>query len=137
MAARKPAPRRKLRERTPIAEWTAAGLGLVLTLGAIGYSAWEGLTAGDGPPRLSVEAGAPEPSAPGFVVPLTVKNDSHATAAAVEVTGELEQGGQVVETRRVVLAYVPGKGETRGGLLFERDPRGGGLRVRAEGYEEP
>ena len=59
------------------------------------------------------------------------------TAAAVEVRGTLSAGGTVVEERRVVITYVPGKGEAHGGLLFERDPRAYVLSVTPEGYEEP
>lgn len=133
----KPAPRRRLVERTPISEWTAAAIGLALTLGVIGYSVWEGLAGDGGPPALSVEAQPAKAVEHGHVVPLVVRNDSDATAAAVEVRGVLEQAGQVVEERRAVFAYVPGQGEARGGLVFERDPAAFTLRVAAEGYEEP
>ena len=143
--ARKPAPkpagrapaRPRLVERTPLAEWTAAGIGALLTLGVIGYSLWEGLSGRPGPPVLQVEAQAPVDVPGGHVVPLVVRNDSHATAAAVEVRGLLEQAGQAVEERRATFAYVPGSGEARGGLVFERDPAAFTLRVSAEGYEEP
>lgn len=137
MAARKPQARPSFRERTPVAEWIAAAVGLVLTLGVIGYSLWEGLTADQALPSLTVEAGEPRVAGRGFVVPLVVKNASPTTAAAVEVKGVLEQAGAVVEERRAAFAYVPGHGEVRGGLVFERDPRAHSLRVAAEGYEEP
>ena len=118
-------------------EWVAAGIGALLTLGVIGYSLWEGLSGRPGPPVLQVEAQAPVDVPGGHVVPLVVRNDSHATAAAVEVRGVLEQAGQAVEERRATFAYVPGSGEARGGLVFERDPAAFTLRVSAEGYEEP
>jgi uncharacterized protein (TIGR02588 family) len=137
MAPRKPPPRRGLAERTPVAEWTAAALGLVLTLAVVGYSVWEGLTGDGGPPALSVEAKTAEAVEHGHVVPLVVRNAGDATAAAVEVRGVLEQAGQVVEERRAVFAYVPGGGQAKGGLVFERDPKTFTLRVAAEGYEEP
>jgi len=134
---RKPAPRRSLIARTPVAEWAAAALGLVLTLSVIGYSLWEGLIGDKGPPHLEVEAQAPKALARGHVVPIVLRNASHATAAAVEVRGVLEQAGAVIEERRATFAYVPGGGEARGGLVFERDPKMFTLRVAAEGYEEP
>lgn len=134
---KKPAARRTLTQRTPIAEWTAAGLGLALTLAVIGYSVWEGLVGDDGPPRLEIEAKPAQAAAGGHVVPIVLRNTSHATAAAVEVRGVLEQAGAVVEERRATFAYVPGGGEARGGLVFERDPKAFTLRVVAEGYEEP
>lgn len=134
---RKPASRKTLRERTPIAEWSAAGLGLILTLAVVGYSLWEGLAGDDGPPELEVETQPAQAVAKGHAVPIVVRNSSHSTAAAVEVRGVLEQAGAVVEERRATFAYVPGGGEARGGLVFERDPRAFTLRVAAEGYEEP
>ena len=137
MAPRKPPPRPSLAQRTPIAEWTAAAVGLALTLGVIGYSVWEGLAGDGGPPALSVETQTALALAEGHVVPLVVRNASDATAAGVEVRGVLEQAGQVVEERRTVFAYVPGGGEAKGGLIFERDPAAFTLRVAAEGYEEP
>lgn len=122
---------------TPIAEWIAAGLGLALTLAVIGYLVVGGLDERPGPPELSVAPSAVETVAGGFVVPLTVRNRGDATAAAVEVVGTLESDGRVVETRRVSLAYVPGEGEAKAGLIFTRDPGGYRLRIVAEGYEEP
>ncbi|MGA0606516.1 hypothetical protein ACO2Q0_10990 [Phenylobacterium sp. VNQ135] len=141
MAARKPAAktpvRPALKDRTPLAEWTAAALGAVLTIGVIGYSIWEVVSGDRGPPVLQIETKPAEAVAGGHVVPLIVRNDSHATAAEVEVRGVLEQAGRPVEERRAVFAYVPGGGEARGGLVFERDPAAFTLRVSAEGYEEP
>jgi uncharacterized protein (TIGR02588 family) len=134
--SRKPV-RKSLKERTPIAEWTAAGLGLALTLGVIGYSVWEGLSSGSDRPSLSIEVGAAEPSGGRYLAPITLRNDAHATAAAVEVRGVLRAGDAVVEERRTVFTYVPGKGQARGGLVFDHDPRAYDLRVTPEGYEEP
>lgn len=136
MAARKK-PRQTLVQRTPVAEWTAAGLGLLLTLAVLGYSVWQGLTDTRGPPSLSVAVERAAPTAGGFVVPLTVRNTSDATAADVEVRGVLEQAGVAVEERRAGFAYVPGRGEVSGGLVFQNDPARYRLSVRAEGYEEP
>lgn len=126
-----------LLSRTPVAEWIAAGLGLILTLGVVGYSVWEGVSADDGGPRLSVRTEAAEASGRSYVVPIVLRNDAHATAASVEVRGVLRAGGQIVEERRAVITYVPGKGEARGGLMFEHDPAAYRLSVQPEGYEEP
>ncbi|CAN7428861.1 hypothetical protein LJR219_002767 [Phenylobacterium sp. LjRoot219] len=126
-----------LLQRTPILEWIAAALGLLLTVSLLVYLVGEGLSARNGPPALSVATEAAKPSGGGFVVPVVVRNASNTTAAAVEVRGTLEQGGRVVEERRLSFTYVPGGGEVRGGLIFQRDPRGLRLSVSPEGYEEP
>lgn len=120
-----------------MAEWIAAALGGALTLGVIGYTVFEGVTAGEGKPVLTVETEAAQRAGRGYVVPIVVRNGAHATAAAVEIRGALSAGGTVVEERRVVFTYVPGKGEARGGLMFERDPAGLALKVTPEGYAEP
>lgn len=136
MSAR-PGRKEPLARRTALAEWVAAGLGLVLTLAVLGYTILEGLQGEQAPPDLSVAAGAPTPTGHGFVVPITVSNASSATASAVEVSGRLETPGRPPEERRASFAYVPGEGQASGGLVFEGDPRAGRLTLRAEGYEEP
>ncbi|PZQ53098.1 MAG: hypothetical protein DI570_24370 [Phenylobacterium zucineum] len=133
--ARKPKP--DLSSRTPLAEWIAAGCGLVLTVSAIGVTLWEGLTAGDDPPALSVVAEAPVRSAEGFVVPIVVRNRSAATAADVEVTGILASPSAPPQARQARFAYVPGRGEARGGLVFPTRPGASGVAVTIEGYADP
>ena len=135
MAARKPPAR--LTRRTPLAEWAAAALGLLLTLAVLGYSVWEGITDGGGPPSFSIRTDAPQATPGGFVVPLSVRNTSSATASEVEVRGVLHDGAAVVEERRARFAYAPGGGKVSGGLVFQHDPARYRLTVVAEGYEEP
>lgn len=148
-AARKPAPRRaakgsakspapsRLAQRTPLAEWIAAGLGLVLTLAVLVTSVWEALTQAPGAPALTLEAEATAREAGGFVTPITLRNASSATAASIWVRGTLERGGRAIETRRALFDYAPGKGAVRGGLVFQRDPADYRLRLDIEGYQEP
>lgn len=136
MATRKkPAP--TLLERTPIAEWAAAGTGLILTLAVIGYLIVDGVRAGDGPPDLSAAGETPLAVSGGFVVPLTVRNAGDATAAEVEVRGTLERAGAVIEERRARFAYVAANGEAKGGLVFDADPRAYSLRLSVQGYADP
>ena len=122
---------------TPILEWTAAALGLALTLAVLGYSVWEGFNDHAGPPHLTVSAEPAERTNGGFVVPLTLHNASDATAAGVEVRASLEQGGRVLEERRATFTYVPGRGEAKGGVVFQADPGTGRLNVEPEGYQDP
>jgi uncharacterized protein (TIGR02588 family) len=137
MAAARKKPRANLVERTPVAEWVAAGLGLLLTLAVLGYFLREGLTGNCDPPDLSVAAEPVQALGGAFVLPLTVHNESRATAANVEVRGVLERGGQVIEDRRVTFGYVPGHGGAEGGLVFTHDPRAYEVRLSADGYEDP
>jgi uncharacterized protein (TIGR02588 family) len=136
-AAKRQGPAKTLIERTPICEWLAAGTGLVLTLTVIGYLVFDGVTAGDGPPELSVVGSPAQAVAGGFVVPMTVRNGGATTAAEVEVRGTLERGGAVIEERRARFAHIPAEGEAIGGLVFETDPSTARLRLAALGYAEP
>ena len=135
--ARTPRARKSAPAKTPVAEWIAAGLGLVLTLAVLGYSIWESVAQDGGPPVLSVTAEAAVATPGGFVAPIAVRNTGDATAAAVEVRGELQLPGGDVETAHATLAYVPAGGEARAGLVFRTDPRQGRLSLAVEGYEEP
>lgn len=123
--------------RTPLAEWIAAGLGLALTLGILGYSLWEATVDRGGPPDLVVQAGRPERVRDGFVVPLTVANRSYATAAGVAVKVRLTQAGAAAEEREATFTYVPGGGEAHGGVLFRLDPSRGRVTAEVQGFEDP
>jgi uncharacterized protein (TIGR02588 family) len=135
MAARKP--KASVAERSPVVEWVAAALGALLTLGLVGYTVWEGITADPGPPRLSVHGEPAVRAGAGYVVPIVVRNDGHATAAEVAVRGVLRRDGEAPEERHASFAYVPGRGEARGGLVFQGDPTGTPVEVSVEGWADP
>jgi uncharacterized protein (TIGR02588 family) len=126
------------RYRRPTVEWIAAGLGLVLTLGMLGFIGWQALhmpkqTA----PRIDVRVASVTRSGAGHVVEIRVVNNSPKSAAGVEVQGTLSRTGNPDEQSSTTFAYVPGGSEVRGGLFFTADPGAGDLRVRPLGYEEP
>ena len=123
--------------RTPLAEWAAAGAGLILTLAVLGYSLWEAARADGAHPSIAVRAAGVSQNAGGYLLEVEARNASLATAAGVQVRGELSRGGAVVEESRVTFDYVPGRGRARGGLFFEHDPRAYRLTLRPEGYAEP
>ena len=41
---------------TPLLEWLASGLGLLLAVGGIAFLLWNGITADDRPPAIEVQA---------------------------------------------------------------------------------
>jgi len=120
----------------PALEWAASGLGLVLTLGAIGFILWEAFQP-SASPAITLRALEYERSAGGWIVEVEARNASLTTAAAVEVEGILSAGGEEVETSSMVFDYVPGEGRRRGGLVFENDPRANELTLRTRGYVRP
>jgi uncharacterized protein (TIGR02588 family) len=126
------------RQSTPPLEWLASGIGLVLTLGMLGLIGWQAYQGMEAPPpTISVAAERIVQTDNGFVVEVTARNRSPATAAAVESEGALKQGDQTVATSKAVLDYVPGNSERRGGLFFKEDPRPYQLELRPLGYAEP
>lgn len=124
--------------KEPLLEWIAAAVGLVLTLGMmalIGREALHGDSAD--PPAIEVRALRVGAVPSGFVVEVKAVNRSGGAAAAVQIEGELKEGGASVETSSLTLDYVPGHAEREGGLFFRRDPRRHRLELRALGYQRP
>lgn len=119
-------------------EVVASALGLVLALGVLGFIGWEAYhEGGSTPPAIAVHTLRILPSGNGYVVEVEARNDSEATAAAVQIEGDLKRAGQSVEKSTATISYVPGKSEREAGLFFTEDPRKGRLEVRAAGYEKP
>lgn len=122
----------------PALEWIAAALGLLLTLGMLGFIGWNALRdTGTSPPAIEVRVTGIVPAANGYVVEVAAENRSPATAAAVQIEGELKQNGRSIATSQTTLDYVPGHSERHGGLFFQLDPRAHQLEVRALGYARP
>lgn len=114
-------------------EWIAGGLGLLLTLGLLGFLGWQAVTVDrQVPPQLDLRVESVAPAGAGYVAAIVVRNRSPHTAGGVEVEGTLAG-----ETSSVTFSYVPGGSSVRGGLYFSSDPSAGGLRLRALGYSDP
>ena len=124
--------------QTPLLEWIAGGVGLLLTLGTFGVIGWEAVTTrGEPPPAIETSVEGVTAAAGGYVVEVRLRNRSHATAAAVEIEGEMSAGGGEPTRSTATIDYVPGESERRVGLFFREDPRRHGLEVRVLGYSEP
>lgn len=118
----------------PLLEWFSAALGLGIAIALMAIIGREALLSEKGPavPLLSARIVGIEATADGHVVQVVVANRSRQTAARVELEGKA--GG---ETRAATIDYVAGRSQAEGGLIFERDPRQGGLEVRVTGYQLP
>jgi uncharacterized protein (TIGR02588 family) len=119
------------------AEWIVAAIGLILTVGTIGFMFYQAFMSANTPPQIYVLMNAIEEFPEGYVVTVTAKNTGAATGAAVSIEGTLKSGDQTVETSTATISYVPGHSERRAGLLFTQDPRQYTLELRAKGYEAP
>lgn len=124
-------------DATPWLEWIASGVGLVLALGTLGAIAAEMLSGERPIPTVIVDSDGVVETPAGFVALIRARNPADATAAKVEIEGELRQGDDLLETSRIEFDYVPARSERRGGLYFKHDPRHYRLETRALGYSEP
>ena len=132
------AQRNRADDRTPLLEWIASGVGLLLTLFMLGAIGWEAASGGaDRPPSISVSVGRMMPVESGFAVEVVADNRSAATAAAVQIEGKLTRSDGSVETSSVTLDYVPGDSTRKAGLFFTGDPRRSRLEVRTLGFVRP
>lgn len=118
----------------PLLEWVSAALGLAIAVGLLGIIGREALVHGDGGdvPILAAQIEGIESTPSGYVARIAVTNSSGQTAARVELEGKA--GG---ETSHASIDYVPGRSRAEGGLLFQDDPRQGGVTVRVTGFQLP
>lgn len=130
--ARKPKP---APARTPVLEWIVAGLGLLLVLTVLGVLVSEVAAGPDSPAEIEVRVVSVQPSGARWRVAVEATNSGDAAAAQVGIVGEL--AGDPSETAEAVLDYLPGGGERPATLVFDGDPRGRPLTLRAVGWIEP
>ena len=132
------AQRSKTRARTPLLEWIASGIGLLLVLAVLAVIGREAFSGETGQlPAIEAAAVRVEPAGSGFVVAFEAVNRSGGTAAAVEIEGTLKAGETIVETSSATLDYVPAYSRRGGGLYFREDPRRHRIELRALGYQTP
>lgn len=119
------------------AEWLVAAIGLILTVGAIGFVFYQAFTSSNTPPFIEVFTDTIEDFPGGYVVTVTARNTGASTGSNVTIEGILKSGSQTVETSETTISYVPGSSQRRGGVFFTQDPRQYTLELRAKGYEKP
>lgn len=122
---------------TPLLEWIAGGVGLVLVLLTAGVIGQEALFGDPSPPAVTVEARAVHAVKGGWLVEIEAINSGGSPASQVAVEGELTLAGQEPEAAQAAFDYVPDHSRRSGGLFFVHDPRTGQLKLRAKGYTEP
>ena len=135
--------RERAPERAPDAkpsrwEWVVAALGAAMTLGAIGYMTYAGLTAPAEPhPRITLTVDTVFAHGGGHTVEFRAENTGDATAADLLVRGRLLADTGVVDESAVVIDFVPARSRRRAALVFAEDPRAYRLELRPLGYDRP
>lgn len=124
-----PARDRSHPSRTPLAEWSVGGLGLLAVAAMLAVLMTEAVAGGREPPLLTIAAGRAEQTAAGWRLPVQVRNGGDRTASGVQIEGDLGE-----ETAQATLEHVPAQGSADAGLMFAADPRGR-VRLRVTGYK--
>lgn len=118
--------------RTPLLEWVAAAVGLLLIIGVMAVIARDAFNGSAGmAPDIEVVARAPERVGNRWLVRFDVRNRSPVTAAQVTIEGALPGG----ETSTATIDYIPGRSTRGGGLVFSTDPSG--VQIRPLGFQDP
>jgi uncharacterized protein (TIGR02588 family) len=118
-------------------EWITGAVSAVIVLAVIVWIGKDGFTDQDTSPDLEGHVLQTEERSDGFQVLFEIANDSSATASQVKVRGEIRNQGSVLESAETVLDYVPGHSKAGGGLIFQQNPAGKELTVRATAFDEP
>jgi len=127
-------------KKTPVWEWIIAAVGFILVVAALGTTLYRAVIEESTPPILEISVEAIVPTANGYLVNFSVKNNGNQTAAGLTVEGELKtdaEGAESVETSSATLAYAPANSRREGGLFFSKNPNEYKLEIRAKGYEKP
>jgi uncharacterized protein (TIGR02588 family) len=122
---------------TPLLEWIAAAVGLVVLVGVLGFVGAEAFRPDTSPPQVVVEKLGVERTDAGYLVRVRAINRGGSAAAQVVVEGELEAGAGQPETAEATFDFIADHSSREGGLFFESDPGQGRLTLRAKGYAAP
>jgi uncharacterized protein (TIGR02588 family) len=122
---------------TPVLEWIASAVGLLLILFVLGFIGWQALNDPHSPPTISVEATNISPVPGGYRILFQARNAGGAAAAQVRIEGTLSGSGQEPQTSSVIIDYIPGHSTREGGLFFTQNPQAGNLVLRASGFADP
>lgn len=124
--------------RTPLLEWIASGIGLLLILSALGFIGWQALNDPGSAPAVIVEATDVSPIPGGYRVIFRAHSTGGAAAAQVRIEGTLSANNNLTpQVSSVILDYIPGRSAREGGLFFTQDPQARNLMLRASGFVNP
>ncbi|MGF9565971.1 hypothetical protein [Neorhizobium sp. JUb45] len=118
-------------------EWITGAVSGIIVLVVIVWIGKDGVMDRDTSPNLHGNVVRTEERSDGFQVLFEIHNDSSATASQVKIRGELRERALVLESSETVLDFVPGHSKVGGGLIFQQNPAGKDLKVRATAFDEP
>lgn len=121
----------------PLAEKVVATIGAFIVFAVLTFLAVDAITGDRSPPDIHVAVEAIEQVRYGYLVRVRAINDGGKSAARVELQAVVTTPGGGQETARMTLDYLAGHSEAEGGMMFDTDPRGRPMRLRALGYSRP
>jgi uncharacterized protein (TIGR02588 family) len=122
----------------PMLEYVAGVVGLLLTLGLLGFIGREAFAESSPEPVfVAVHRTGTHAVHGGYEVEFEARNVSGKAASGVQIEATLEIPGAKPIASQVTLDYVPGHSVRKGGVFFPVDPQAGKLELRAHGYAEP
>jgi uncharacterized protein (TIGR02588 family) len=122
---------------TPASEWTAAAIGLILFLIALGSSIYRGVWTEDSPPDIIVHVTSVAPVHNEYLIQFRAENRGGRTAEGVVIEARLIGRDGRTHTSHTTIEYLPGGSVREGGLFVSMDPAQSQLTIRALGYETP
>lgn len=126
------------RSRPSLWETTAGALGAVIVVATIAFMVYEAVTTPADPvPQLAVRIDTVVSYAEGHVVEFRATNNGHATAANVQIRGELLADTGVVERSESTVDFLPARSWRSGGLVFKADPTRHRVELRVVGFDRP
>lgn len=124
-------------DHTPLLEWIASAIGLLLILTVLGFIGWQAMNDPGSSPAIIVRATDVSSVPGGYRVIFRAENTGGTAAAQVRIEGTLSAGSGEPQTSSVILDYIPGHSAREGGLFFSQDPQAGDLALRASGFANP
>ena len=125
-------------QATSVWENVVAALGALVVAAAIGFMVYQAVTAPDNAmPHLTIRVDSVVARGQQHLVRFTVRNDGEATAARVQIEGELRADTGTVEKSQTALDYVPAGSQRGAGVIFTKDPGRYQLQLRPVGWEQP
>jgi len=121
----------------PREEWIVGAMGLLLTIGVIGFLLYHALGGNRLPPDVKLRIDSIVQTSNGYVVEIRAVNEGESAAAGVIIEGALKKGAEQIERSQTTIDYLPSKSEKKAGLFFTQDPRHLQLNLRPLGYSEP
>ena len=136
--SKRPKHSRSIRPQSTSAwEWAIAIVGALLVVSTVGYLIYFEASTSSRPPQVTIDRPVITRSGDKHLVSFIARNQSSATAAGLQIRGELRQDGRVVESSELSFDYLPGFSERQGYFYFEQDPSVGELDVYPLSYVEP